>query len=358
MVDPKKFKKQSETIHANELVSKIGEDIILPVYQRGLVWPLSTTTAFLVAIYDNTFIPPIIISDLVTGETVLTDGKQRLETFSKLFNNKIKLPKVIPSEEGGGKFLKDAPQKTQEKYKFFMLDLITLSGLTALEAQKIFLNLQKGVPLTNGEIIHANFGHHWEAVNRIVETHPIIPKISSARNAEYRIIVTLFLQELNIVDSISKKDEINFIEAGYEDSWITPDNYQNIITFLDKIYKITKTNAFQVSQGRLLALYQLFNKRPSLYRMPNKKLSEFMRIYFNNQSILKKNKNMDIRDKNVVSYINSSTLRYSNSEEVKRLVNHMIQEIKLYNNGDMIQYDEEILLELKREQDKQEGRNV
>ena len=76
-------------------------------------------------------------------------------------------------------------------------------------------------------------------MNRIVETHPIIPKISSARNAEYRIVVTLFLQELNIVDSISKKDEINFIEAGYEDSWITPDNYQNVVTFriIKKIHK-------------------------------------------------------------------------------------------------------------------------
>lgn len=358
MVDPKKFKKQNETIHANELVNKIGNEIIEPIYQRGWIWNGATVTAFLVGIYKNRYVPPIIISTLTTGETVLTDGKQRLETFSKLFNNKIKLPKIIPAEEGGGKFLKDAPQKTQEKYKFYMFDLITLSGLTALEAQQIFLDLQKGVPLTNGEIIHANFGHHWEAVNKIVETHQIIPKISSARNAEYRIIVSLFLQELNIVNSISKSEELNFIEAGYEENWITSKNYENVTTFLDKIYKIVKNNTFQVSQGRLLALYQLFNKRPSLYTTSNKKLSTFMRVYFNNQSVIKKNKELGIRDPHVIGYINSSTLRYSNPVEVRRLVEHMLQEFKRFNSGDVIFYNEQILLSLKKEQDEKEGINV
>lgn len=346
------MKKRNITKHAINFSIDLEQGAtIIPIYQRQFIWSLLTQQGFLTSIYYDEYIPPVIISMVNErpDEPILSDGGQRGRTLNKLFNNKIKLPVSIGAENGGGKFFKDAPQETQDKYKYYILDVVELYDLTERDAQKVFLNLQKGVPLTNGEIIHANYGNHWEVVNNIAETHPITPKISSNRNAEYRIITGLLLQELNITDHVDKLQELQFIEEGYFTNVVTKQNLKNLNKFLDYAYGMSKYHKFTLSYGRLLVLQGLFKKVPRLYDYSKKQLAEFYRTYMNNQKVIKENLHLNLTDKLIVEYANSQTKKYSNGKNVKIALNHMVSECKKWLNGEMVEITEDMLTKLHKE---------
>ena len=318
-------------------------------YQREAgVWNPATKAYYITSLYEGTNVSPITICETEDGKEELTDGLQRNETGYELLSNKIRLPLTIPKEEGGGKYLKDAPEETINKIKNARVYINYVRGADKKQRQRIFLNLQKGEDLTDGQIISANYGHVFDNVEQIHNNSRFTKFLKNTKDLEWRTITIILMFETRTVQSLTSHKEISFVEKGYNQSFISKQHYTNIMKILDKLADVCDAEKiYGLSTSRTLYWYLFIKRNPKLMQENNHKLGEFLKKYHKNISVAHKfvrsfNEKVE---PNVNNYYKAARYRNTSSIEIKLYLKFMEEEFERYCKGTMKEYTHEALLE-------------
>jgi hypothetical protein len=124
-----------------------AEEIKIPPHQRDFVWLLPRQRMLVTTIQGGLPMPEVLIRQHASGIFTLEDGQQRLSTLRRYFDDEI-------TDESGRKFSALTPLE-QAKMMMYQVSVKTYAGATDIEAIRIFMIHQFGVPLSVGERIHA-----------------------------------------------------------------------------------------------------------------------------------------------------------------------------------------------------------
>lgn len=188
-----------------------------PSYQRKSVWTSRDRKFFLDTIFRGFPCPPVYLhKQFIDGKNVyaVVDGKQRIETVLRFYENKIALPNNFNNDRLDGKKWKDiqTDQALAERFMnyVFPVEFINLPFNDSKYVNDVFDRLNRNAKVLNAqELRHAKF-EGWFinfAENEVFDEFWRRCKISTtARNK--RMLDVQFISELIIC--VIKKDIIGF----------------------------------------------------------------------------------------------------------------------------------------------------
>lgn len=136
-------------------------------YQRDVVWDVDRQSALINSLYFGYYVFPVLLSRRGPNQPlVCIDGKQRLTSVLKFFNNEI--PMVLQDTKMMYYYSAIPPIKRVTDFainifttemKLTMeakgLPIVTFTGLDLIREKEIFQRIQNGMPLTSGEKLKA-----------------------------------------------------------------------------------------------------------------------------------------------------------------------------------------------------------
>lgn len=166
-----------------------------PEYQRDVVWLPKSMSGLIDSLIEDYYIPPIIFNLKVTQDEdgtakhrrICVDGKQRLSSVQAFMRGEI------PCHDRRGKswyycqMLSDdgismkRHKKTliwsehiREQFRNKSFVSYEFKDLSPIQEEDLFARVQKGVPLTAAEKLHATSGPWQELAKRFVAKYPMV----------------------------------------------------------------------------------------------------------------------------------------------------------------------------------------
>ena len=146
----------------------IGDrDINVPPCQREWAWKgaagLKKQQGFVDSIMSGYPVPSCIVNRIGPMQFYVYDGRHRMETLWRYANNKF---------EWNSKKFSDLTLEEQRRFKNRELPVTITDNATTHELAEMFIRLNKGVPLKDYDLLHANASSKLvNAVYRLVYTH-------------------------------------------------------------------------------------------------------------------------------------------------------------------------------------------
>ena len=129
------------------------EELLVPSYQREYVWTKKQQQGYLLTLSQGAplFGPIINIDRDHGGKQYIMDGRNRLFTIYYFLKDKIS----FENEEGDTIVYSNLSPSEQRKLNNTKISYIETRDWTKEQCQEFFMNIQEGVKLKNGELIHA-----------------------------------------------------------------------------------------------------------------------------------------------------------------------------------------------------------
>ncbi len=142
-----------------DVLHRIEEDafIMNPDFQRDFIWPDDKQSKLIESVLMRIPLPVFYLAEKDDGRTVVVDGLQRLATFQRFVNNKLKL-KTPKQPELDQKQFKELSPKLQNRVEDCNLVLYIID---AKVPQKVLLDIfdrvNSGMPLTRQQMRNCLF---------------------------------------------------------------------------------------------------------------------------------------------------------------------------------------------------------
>jgi hypothetical protein len=151
-----------ELIHQFE-----NDDLRIPDYQRAFVWPLKLQRELIVSMIESMPLPAFYFSEQVgVGERNycnIIDGRQRLGTIKKFFNNLLAVP-----INGKLTLYRDLDVEVRCRFESTSLIAAVRSNCSAKQEAEDFERINSGMSLTSGERLkpceHTAFARYCDAI--------------------------------------------------------------------------------------------------------------------------------------------------------------------------------------------------
>ena len=128
------------------------EELLVPSYQRDYVWTKKQQQGYLLTLSQGApLFGPIINIDRDHEKQYIMDGRNRLFTIYYFLKDKI----PFENEEGDTIFYSNLAPSEQRKLNNTKISYIETRDWTKEQCQEFFMNIQEGVKLKSGELIHA-----------------------------------------------------------------------------------------------------------------------------------------------------------------------------------------------------------
>ncbi len=128
-----------------------------PEFQRDFVWKDDKQSRLIESCLMRIPLPVLYVAEAMDGRIVVVDGLQRISTFQRFLDNKLKLSFAKADEDRPhpleGKFFKDLELKLQERVEDTQLTLYILDSKAPERAKlDIFERVNSGEPLTRQQM--------------------------------------------------------------------------------------------------------------------------------------------------------------------------------------------------------------
>jgi len=128
------------------------EELLVPSYQRKYVWTKKQQQGYLQTLSQGApLFGPIINIDQNSGKQYIMDGQNRLFTIYYFLKGDIS----FENEEGDTIVYSNLAPSEQRKLNNTKISYIETTDWTKEQCQEFFMNIQEGVKLKSGELIHA-----------------------------------------------------------------------------------------------------------------------------------------------------------------------------------------------------------
>lgn len=156
-LDEMLIRSDSRTIH--DVMRRInqGRYVMDPDFQRDFIWPEGKQSKLIESVIMRIPLPVFYLAEDDEGRMVIVDGLQRLSTFDRFFNNKLKL-QLSDRSDLHGKSFSDLPPKFQNRVEDCNLIFYVIDSKVPERARlDIFERVNGGVPLTRQQMRNSLF---------------------------------------------------------------------------------------------------------------------------------------------------------------------------------------------------------
>ena len=156
-IDTLLIRPETRTIHDVTRRIKQGTYIMDPEFQRDFIWPEDKQSKLIESVLMRIPLPVFYLAEDDQGRMVVVDGLQRLSTFKRFVDGKLRLS-LPGKEELNSKRFKDLPPKLQNRVEdcnliFYIMD----SKVPDRVRLDIFERVNGGIPLTRQQMRNCLF---------------------------------------------------------------------------------------------------------------------------------------------------------------------------------------------------------
>lgn len=151
-IDTMLIRNENRTVH--DVLRRIdkGSYVMDPDFQRDFIWPEDKQSKLIESVLMRIPLPVFYLGEDDKGRMVVVDGLQRLSTFQRFVNNKLKL-KLPEQIELNGKRFQDLSPKLQNRVEDCNLILYVIDAKVPDRARlDIFERVNGGIPLTRQQM--------------------------------------------------------------------------------------------------------------------------------------------------------------------------------------------------------------
>lgn len=315
-----------------------------PSYQRGAVWDNTLKKGLIHTLVHKGHIPDMVFAQRENGKYENIDGKQRILTYEELSDNKFTLPSSIPVALGGGGLFKDADKRLQKHILSRPVGYTYLINPTDKQCQDTFLQLQQGVKLTVGEIIHGNYGHVATTVDKIANSHPINTVLTKDRFLNYRTINAMLMLESKYASNVDTKYELSFVNNGQEQEMFDTKTEKTFKKTLNRlVYCCGGEYVSGLSILRWVTLYVWLRRHKEIGATKNEglKVNGFLNSYYKNMheiSSYMQNNNNVLLTEDALGYYTQLQQRRTSHTQIRLQSEHLDDQYKLFRENKMKVY--------------------
>ncbi len=153
---------RTEKRTVNEVMSRIDKERVRlhPDFQRDFVWDQATQSRLIESALMRIPLPVFYVAEGIDGRITVVDGLQRLTTFHRFVNNRLRLSGLGDGRDEGkidspliGKTFSDLPVNLQERIEDTQLTLYILDSKAPERARlDIFERVNSGKPLSRQQM--------------------------------------------------------------------------------------------------------------------------------------------------------------------------------------------------------------
>lgn len=199
-----------------------------PPYQRKSVWSTKDRKFFLDTIFRNYPAPPVFIHRTVSDQGYtsyhVVDGKQRLETILKFFNNEISVDSNFGDINLDGKKFQDLTANYKRKFWDYTLVVDFIDSIDGKNIEEVFDRVNRNARnLQPQELRHARYNGWFvnfvenDANEDFWWDYKITTRSRDRRMKNVQFISELFIVLLKNNIAGFDQDEIDAIYAEYDD---------------------------------------------------------------------------------------------------------------------------------------------
>ena len=151
------IRNENRTVH--EVLRRInaGRYVMNPDFQRDFIWDEEKQSKLIESVIMRIPLPVLYLAEDEEGRMIVVDGLQRLSTFKRYFDNKLKL-KLKDRPELNGKRFRDLSPKLQNRIEDCNLILYVIDSQVPERARlDIFERVNGGVALTRQQMRNCLF---------------------------------------------------------------------------------------------------------------------------------------------------------------------------------------------------------
>lgn len=151
-IDTLLIRNETRTVH--DVLRRIekGNFVMDPEFQRDFIWDEDKQSKLIESVLMRIPLPVFYLAENKKGQMVVVDGLQRLSTFSRFVNNKLRL-KLHQHEDLNGKLFREISPKLQNRIEDCNLVLYVIDAKVPTQALlDIFERVNSGVALTRQQM--------------------------------------------------------------------------------------------------------------------------------------------------------------------------------------------------------------
>lgn len=244
-----------------------------PDYQRGETWKKDKQEDLIYTILKEEHVPPLLFieNDRLTQERNkkvydVNDGQQRIKSIMHFLNNEINIPDNVTQDYAGLNIetLKKEFEHLYETFISYDVGAMILSNVPNEEtARVIFLRQQQGLPLTDGEKIHADFGNARDFIVYDMHEKEVIEnklKGKDDRDQKINFCAKIFMNEIigdlpNKICVSSQYDNIKEQIDIYKRKELETKTMEKIMNIFDFMKSLCDKKQIQLTQAEFLIIY-------------------------------------------------------------------------------------------------------
>jgi len=244
-------------------------EIVIPEYQRKLVWSNEKKSKFIESVIIGLPIPFMFGTENKDGFIEIIDGSQRLRTINEFLENKLELIDVEKIGSINGYLFEELPAAQQRKFKNKSLRMILLSDVDDNVCFDIFERINTGAEkLRDSEVRKGAFKGPF---------YDLVLKLSASK--EFKSLTPMSQKPANR----GERDELVLRFFAYSDKYL--DFKHDVRLFLDKYAK--NMNLIFSENPDLVTKYEIRfnnminfikNKFPDGFSKENKKITPRVRF--------------------------------------------------------------------------------
>lgn len=151
-IDTVLIRNESRTVHDVLRRVEKGNFVMDPDFQRDFIWSDTKQSKLIESVLMRIPLPVFYLAEDNDGRMIVVDGLQRLSTFQRFVNDKLKL-KLPDQSELDGKIFTDLSPKLQNRIEDCNLILYIIDAKVPERARlDIFERVNSGVPLTRQQM--------------------------------------------------------------------------------------------------------------------------------------------------------------------------------------------------------------
>jgi len=170
-IDTLLIRNEPRTVHDVLRRIKSGGYVMDPDFQRDFIWPDDKQSKLIESVLMRIPLPVFYLGEDTEGRMIVVDGLQRLSTFERFVNNKLRL-KLPNQTELDNKFFKELSPKLQNRIEDCNLILYIIDAKVPERARlDIFERVNGGIPLTRQQMRNCLYnGTATQFLKKEVET--------------------------------------------------------------------------------------------------------------------------------------------------------------------------------------------
>lgn len=140
---------------AFDVCRRIDEEVYIlsPDFQRAFIWGEGKQSKLIESALMRIPLPVFYLAETPEGKIVVVDGLQRLTTFHRFLNNKLRLKGLEYAESLNGKLFKELSPKLRNRVEDTSLTLYLIDSQVPEQAKlDIFERVNSGQPLTKQQM--------------------------------------------------------------------------------------------------------------------------------------------------------------------------------------------------------------